>query len=69
MESKYMRMKRDLLTNREDEEAARLALMALREREDIDDEIDEMKQEAENLKGEGHVTVKELFSQKVFRYK
>ena len=58
---------RFLLMNRGDVEAARTALMALRERQDVEDEINEMRQEAENLKGEGHVTVKELFTQKVFR--
>lgn len=58
---------RFLLMNRNDEEAARVALVALRQSKDIDDEINEMKQEAEHLKGEVHVTIRELFSQSVFR--
>ena len=59
---------RFLLMNRGDEHAAREALSALRDCPDIDDEINEMKQEAEHLKGETHVTIRELFVQPVFRY-
>ncbi|UJR16127.1 hypothetical protein I4U23_003039 [Adineta vaga] len=58
---------RYLLMNRGDEQSARQALSALRKRFDIEDEINEMKQEAEHLKGECHVSLKELFSQSVFR--
>ncbi len=60
---------RFLLMNQNDEQAARQALSALRRRHDIDDEINEMKQEAEHLKGEFHVSIKELFTQQVFRYR
>jgi hypothetical protein len=59
---------RFLLINRDNEEDARQALSALRQCDNVDDEIDEMKQEAENLKGETHVTIRELFTQPVFRY-
>ena len=58
---------RFLLMNRNDEEGARVALVALRQRSDVDDEINEMKQEAEHLKGEVHITIRELFTQSVFR--
>lgn len=58
---------RFLLMNRSDEHAARDALRALREKDDVDDEINEMKQEAEHLKGELHISIKELSTQKVFR--
>jgi SP family facilitated glucose transporter-like MFS transporter 1 len=60
---------RFLLMNRGDEEGARRALSSLRQRYDIEDEINEMKHEAEHLKGEGHVTIKELFTQPIFRYR
>lgn len=60
---------RFLLMNRGDEKGAREALSALRERFDVDDEIDEMKQEAEHLKGEYHVSIRELLVRKVYRYK
>lgn len=59
---------RFLLMNRNDEDGARVALTALRQRPDIDDEINEMKQEAEHLKGEVHVTIRELFTQPLFRF-
>ncbi|CAF2369406.1 unnamed protein product [Rotaria sp. Silwood2] len=58
---------RFLLMNRGDEHGARQALSALRQRYDVEDEINEMKQEVEHLKGESHVTIKELFTQQVFR--
>lgn len=58
---------RFLLMNRNDEARAREALIALRSRRDVDDEINEMKQEAEHLRGEVHVTIRELFTQSVFR--
>ena len=58
---------RFLLMNRNDELSARVALSALRKRLDVDDEIDEMKQEAEHLKGEVHISIRELFTQPVFR--
>jgi SP family facilitated glucose transporter-like MFS transporter 1 len=60
---------RFLLMNRGDEKGARQALSALRKRFDIDDEINEMKQEAEHLKSERHVTIRELFTQPFFRYR
>ncbi|CAF1360927.1 unnamed protein product [Adineta ricciae] len=58
---------RYLLMNRGDEQGARQALSALRKRFDIEDEINEMKQEAEHLRDEGHVSIRELFTQSVFR--
>lgn len=58
---------RYLLMNRGDEQGARQALSALRETLDVDDEIDEMKQEGEHLKGEVHISIRELFTQPVFR--
>ncbi|CAF3710826.1 unnamed protein product [Rotaria sordida] len=58
---------RFLLMNRGDEHGARQSLSALRERFNVDDEINEMKQEAEHLRGESHVTIKELFTREVFR--
>ncbi|CAF4333093.1 unnamed protein product, partial [Rotaria magnacalcarata] len=58
---------RFLLMNLDDEKGARIALSAIRERLNVDDEIDEMKQENENLKGEYHVTIRELFTQKIYR--
>jgi MFS family permease len=60
---------RFLLMNRGDEKGARQALSALRERSDIEDEINEMKQEIESLKGECHITIRDLFIQPAFRYK
>ncbi len=60
---------RFLLMNRDDEQGAREALSALRQRTDIEDEIDEMKQESEHLKGELHVSIRELFTHPVFRYR
>jgi MFS family permease len=60
---------RFLLMNRGDEEGARRALSALRQRHDVQEEINEMKQEAEHLKGECHVSIRELFTQPVFRYR
>ncbi|CAF0791255.1 unnamed protein product [Adineta steineri] len=58
---------RYLLMNRGDEQGARHALSSLRQRYDIDDEINEMKQEAEHLRGETHVTLRELFTQPIYR--
>jgi MFS family permease len=60
---------RYLLMNRGDEQGAREALSALRQRFDVDDEINEMKQEVAHLMGESHVTIKELFTQPAFRYR
>ena len=60
---------RYLLMNCGDEKGAREALSALRKQSDVEDEINEMKQEGEHLKGEGHVTIKELFTHPVYRYK
>lgn len=59
---------RFLLMNRGDEQGARQALKALRQQDNVDDEISEMKQEAQHLQGEHHVSIKELFSQSMFRY-
>lgn len=59
---------RFLLMNRNDERSAREALRALRKKDDVDDEINEMIQEAEHLKGETHVSIKELFTQPMYRY-
>ena len=58
---------RFLLMNRHDEQRARQALSALRQCFDVDEEINEMKQEAEHLMGETHVTIRELFTRPVFR--
>lgn len=58
---------RFLLMNRNNEPAAREALISLRESMDVDDEIKEMLHEAEHLKGEVHISIKELFTQPVFR--
>ena len=58
---------RFLLMNRNEEQHARQALSALRQCFNVDEEINEMKQEAEHLKGETHVTIRELFTQPVFR--
>jgi SP family facilitated glucose transporter-like MFS transporter 1 len=60
---------RFLLMNRGDEQGARQALRSLRQKSDIEDEINEMKQEFEHLKGEIHITIRELFTQRVFRYR
>lgn len=58
---------RFLLMNRNDERSAREALKALRKKDDVEDEINEMIQEAEHLKGETHVSIKELFTQSIYR--
>lgn len=60
---------RFILMNRNDEDAARRVLVKLRQTMEVDDEINEMKQEAEHLKGETHISIRDLFTQKVFRYK
>ena len=60
---------RFILMNRNDEGAARQVLVKLRQTMEVDDEINEMKQEAEHLKGETHISIRDLFTQKVFRYK
>jgi SP family facilitated glucose transporter-like MFS transporter 1 len=60
---------RFLLINCGDEKGARQVLSTLRQQSDVDDEINEMKQEAEHLKGELHVTIRELFTHSVFRYR
>lgn len=56
------------LMNRGDEQGAREALKALRQQDNVDDEINEMKQEAQHLQGEHHVSIKELFTQSTLRY-
>lgn len=58
---------RFLLMNRGDEDGARQVLSALREKLDVDDEIDEMRQEAEHLKGEYHVSLRELITRPIYR--
>jgi SP family facilitated glucose transporter-like MFS transporter 1 len=60
---------RFLLMNRGDEEGAREALRSLRQKSDVDDEINEMKQESEHLRGEIHISIRELFTHPVFRYR
>ncbi|CAF1454260.1 unnamed protein product [Didymodactylos carnosus] len=58
---------RYLLIIRNNEAAARTVLMQLRKKYDVNDEIDEMKREALNLANEKKVSIRELFTNKIYR--